>query len=155
VERTTHVRSLIGSGDRIVLATLPSVIVGVAIQVAFPSFFDVGEVSRLTRTIAIVLLIAGVTIWIWSVALILTQVPRGNLITTGPFALVRHPLYTSVSLLVLPTLGFVLGTWLGALIGIAMYVATRIFASAEDAELSRRFGAAWEDYRASVAIPWL
>ena len=67
----------------------------------------------------------------------------------------RHPLYTSVSLLVLPTLGFVLGTWLGALIGIAMYVATRIFALAEDAELSRRFGAAWEDYRASVAIPWL
>ena len=155
MERTTHVRSLIGSGDRIVLATLPSVIVGVAIQVAFPSFFDVGEVSRLTRTIAIVLLIAGVTIWIWSVALILTQVPRGNLITTGPGALVRHPLYTSVSLLVLPTLGFVLGTWLGALIGIAMYVATRIFALAEDAELSRRFGAAWEDYRASVAIPWL
>jgi protein-S-isoprenylcysteine O-methyltransferase Ste14 len=150
-----HVRSLVGSGDKIALATVPSVVAGLVIDAVFPSFFDVGEASGLARTIAIVVLIAGVTIWIWSVVLILTQVPEGNLITTGPFALVRHPLYTSVSLLVLPPLGFLLGTWLGVLIGVTMYLAARMFAPAEEAELSRRFGAAWEEYRASVLLPWL
>jgi Isoprenylcysteine carboxyl methyltransferase (ICMT) family. len=47
-------------------------------------------------------LIPGVTIWIWSVVLILTKVPRGELITSGPYALVKHPIYTGVALLVLP-----------------------------------------------------
>ena len=81
--------------------------------------------------------------------------PKGHLITTGPFALVKHPLYTSVSLLVLPSIGFLLDSWLGALIGIVMYVATRRFAPAEEEALSARFGARWDDYRATVKIPWL
>ena len=40
------------------------------------------------------------------------KVPRGELITTGPFALVRHPLYTGVALLVL--LGVLAGVLAGA-----------------------------------------
>ena len=100
-------------------------------------------------------MIAGVAIWAWSVVLILREVPEGHLITTGPFALVKHPLYTSVSLLVLPSIGFLLDTWLGALIGIVMYVATRRFAPAEEEALSARFGPRWDDYRATVKLPWL
>jgi hypothetical protein len=56
------------------------------------------------------------------VLLILTKVRAGELVTTGPYSLVKHPLYTSVALLALSWLGFLFGTWLGALIGIALYV---------------------------------
>jgi len=56
---------------------------------------------------------------------------------------------------VLPWAGFLLDTWLGALIGLVLYVASRMFAPAEDAELSRTFGAAWDEYPGSVKIPWL
>jgi protein-S-isoprenylcysteine O-methyltransferase Ste14 len=87
--------------------------------------------------------------------LIVAKVPRGELITTGPFALVRHPLYTAVPLLVLPWLGFLLNTWLGAALGIVMYLAGRRYAPAEEAALARTFGSAWDDYRATVKIPWL
>ncbi len=87
--------------------------------------------------------------------LILTKVPRGELITTGPFALVKHPLYTGVSLLVLPWLGFLLDTWLGAALGIVMYVAARVYAPREEAVLATTFGADWEAYRASVRFPRL
>lgn len=57
---------------------------------------------------------------------ILSGVPRGQLITTGPFTLVKHPLYTGVALLVLPWAGFLLDTWLGAALGSILYVATRM-----------------------------
>ena len=74
--------------------------------------------------------------WIWSVVLILTRVPRGELITSGPYALVKHPLYTAVAVLVLPWIGFLFNTWLGALIGVALYIGSRIFAPAEEASKS-------------------
>jgi protein-S-isoprenylcysteine O-methyltransferase Ste14 len=65
---------------------------------------------------------------------------------------VKHPLYAAVALLVLPWLGFLLNTWLGALIGVALYVASRRFAPAEEAELSRTFGDAWQDYSHNVKL---
>ena len=150
-----RVQTLVGSGDRIAVATLPFLVVGLASNVAFPSLFDVGGPSPPLRAVSIVFLIAGITIWIWSAVLILRKVPRGELITTGPFALVRHPMYTGVSLLVLPWLGFLLNTWLAAGLGIVMYVAARIYSPAEDEELASTFGPEWYRYARSVKIPWL
>ena len=148
-------KGLVGSGDRIGLFTLPFVVVGLALNIAYPALFDVGGPPTVLAVVSVAVLVAGVTIWIWSVVLILTKVPRGELITNGPYSLVKHPLYTSVALLVLPWIGFLLNTWLGAAIGIALYVGSRIFAPVEEAALSRTFGARWVGYRSSVKMPWL
>jgi protein-S-isoprenylcysteine O-methyltransferase Ste14 len=78
-----------------------------------------------------------------------------ELVTTGPYSLVRHPLYTSVALLVLRWLGFLFGTWLGALIGVALYMGSRLFAPAEEAELAGQFGPQWDAYCRRVRVPWL
>ncbi|HET7235416.1 MAG TPA: isoprenylcysteine carboxylmethyltransferase family protein [Actinomycetota bacterium] len=150
-----QLRTLVGSGDKIALVTLPFLIVGVVLNVAFPSVFDVGGPPPVLRAISIVVSIVGITIWIWSVVLILSRVPRGELIRTGPFALVKHPLYTSVALLVLPWLGFLLNTWLGAVLGVVMYIGARMYAPEEEAELAGAFGAAWDDYSSTVWVPWL
>jgi len=148
-------KELVGSGDTIMLATLPFIIVGVIVNFVFPSFFDVGGPSDALRAVSLVVLIPGITIWIWSVVLILTKVPRGELITSGPYALVKHPLYTSVALLVLPWIGFLLNTWLGAAIGIVLYVACRRYAPEEEARLAETFGPAWDEYCSKVTVPWL
>ena len=65
------------------------------------------------------------------------------------------PLYTGAALLVLPWLGFLLNTWLGAAIGIVLYVASRMYAPAEEVELAQTFGGAWDAYTAEVKLPWL
>ena len=96
----------------------------------------------------------GIAIWIWTVVLILTKVPRGELITSGPFAWVKHPLYTSLALLVLPWVGFLLDSWLGLVLGIVLYVAARVMAQAEEADLSERFGTRWDAYVMGVKMPW-
>ena len=125
-----------GSGDKIGLFIMPVVVVG------YSSILRTQPSSRLVvhrrgwvRSIAV--LIAGLAIWIWSVILILANVPSGRLITSGPYAWVKHPLYTAVALPV-PWVGFLLKTWLSAGRG-GLYLGSRIFAPAEEAELSRTF----------------
>ena len=147
-------RRLVGSGDKIGLFVLPFVIGGLILNLAFPAFFAVGGPSPALRALSIVVVIPGVAIWIWSVVLILRNVPRGRLITTGPYAWVKHPLYTDVALLVLPWIGFLLNTWLGAALGVILYVGDRMFAPEEEAALRTSFGAQWEAYARGVKLPW-
>ena len=153
--RRRRLKLLIGSGDKIGLFTLPFLLVGLLLNIVYPSAFDVGGPSTALRVVSIVALTAGLTIWAWSAALILIKVPRGELITNGPYSLVKHPLYTGVALLVLPWIGFICNTWLGAGIGIILYIGSRIFAPAEEAELSKTFGDNWDEYCNTAKIPWL
>jgi len=148
-------KTLVGSGDRIGLLVLPFLVIGLILNFIFPSAFSVGGPSAILSTISLIILIPGVVIWIWSVILILTKVPKKELITDGPYSLVKHPLYTGVSLMVLPWLGFLLNTWLGLLIGIILYIGSRLYSPAEDELLAKTFGAAWTEYQRSVKIPWL
>jgi protein-S-isoprenylcysteine O-methyltransferase Ste14 len=150
-----HIRDLVGSGDRIGLVTLPFLVAGVALNLANPALFSVGGPPTWIRALAVALLIPGVIVWLWSVLLILQNVPKGRLITVGPYAWMKHPLYTAVALLVLPWLGILLDTWLGIVLGIVVYAASRLFAPAEEAELARSFGRQWRDYAGRVKLGWL
>jgi len=150
-----NVKALVGSGDKIGLFTLPFLLLGVILNRKKPSFFRVGGPPIVVKVIALLMLLPGVTMWIWSVLLIVTNVPQNKLITNGPYALVKHPLYTSVALLVLPSIGLLLNTWLGGVIGIILYTGSRLFAPEEEALLSKTFGPTWEEYRKQVKIPWL
>jgi protein-S-isoprenylcysteine O-methyltransferase Ste14 len=143
-------RTLVGAGDRIALFTLPVVVTGVALNILYPSVFAVGGPPAPLRAVSVIVLAVGVVVWAWSVVLIVGRVPRHELITTGPYAVLKHPLYTAVALLVLPWLGFLVNTWLGALIGIVLYTASRRFAPVEEQELERTFGPAWDAYAKSV-----
>jgi protein-S-isoprenylcysteine O-methyltransferase Ste14 len=87
--------------------------------------------------------------------LIFINVPKHKLITSGPFSIVKHPLYTGVSLLVIPWVGFILNTWLGVVIGIALYITWRIYKPEDEKKLSGMFGNAWTEYTKKVRIPWL
>jgi protein-S-isoprenylcysteine O-methyltransferase Ste14 len=148
-------KDLVGSGDKIGLLTAPFLVVGLILNILFPSWFSVGGPSNVLKVISILVLIPGVVIWLWSVVLILTEVPRKKLITYGPYSLVKHPLYTGVALLVLPWVGFLFNSWLGVLIGAVLYIGSRLFSPKEDEELSKTFGPAWEEYRKKVLLPWI
>lgn len=148
-------RALIGSGDKIILFTLPFLIVAVILNNEFPSLFEVGGPPLVLRAVSLIMAVLGIVVWVWAVVLILTIAARGELITSGPFALVKHPLYTGVSLLVLPWAGLIFDSWLGVPVGIAMYIGSRIFSPQEETALSKAFGPAWEEYLDKVRFPWL
>jgi protein-S-isoprenylcysteine O-methyltransferase Ste14 len=149
-----QIKALVGAGDRIALWAAPFAIAGLVANLVWPAVFRVGS-GGAALAVGIVLLLAGVPLWLASVALIVVCVPKGQLITRGPFALVLHPLYTSVALLVLPGCGLVLGSWLGLAVGAILYASTRLFAPREERELAVRFPADYAAYRQGVLLPWL
>lgn len=149
-----NIKALVGAGHRVVGLALPFLAAGLAANLARPTWFALGAGSA-GRLVAVGLLVPGVALWLGSVVQILVNVPRGRLITTGPYALVLHPLYTSVALLVLPGLGMLFDSWLGLPLGAILYGSSRLFSGQEERELAARFPQAWPEYRRRVLLPWL
>jgi protein-S-isoprenylcysteine O-methyltransferase Ste14 len=145
---------LVGSGSRIMGLTLPFLAAGVAANLLWPRVFTLSA-GTAGLVAGIVLLCLGVPLWLASVVQILYWVPRKKLITSGPFALMLHPLYTSVALLVFPGSSLLLDTWVGFPVGAVLYIASRIFSPAEEKLLARYFPAEYPAYRAKVLLPWL
>jgi protein-S-isoprenylcysteine O-methyltransferase Ste14 len=146
---------LVGSGRKIGLFTLPFLMVGIPLNIIYPEFFMVNGTSGSLFWISLLFLIIGIINWIWTVVLIVTKIPRKQLITTGPYAIIKHPLYAGVALLVLPWAGFLFNTWLGFVLGIVVYVGSRIFSPEEEKLLSKIFGIEWEEYCKKVKLPWV
>jgi len=145
---------LTGSGDKIGPFILPFIVLGFILYFIFSSLFSIPQ-SNLLKIFSLILLILGLIVCIWSQILILIKVPKIQLITKGPFALVKHPLYTGASLLVLPGLGFLLDNWLGLLFGLILYIATRIYRPEEEKRMKKEFGEKYEKYSKSVLFPRL
>ncbi len=73
-----------------------------------------------------------------------------QLITTGPYAIVRHPIYTSLLAILACTL-FLLTPWQWAALSLALFVAgTEIRVYTEDGLLASRFGERFFEYRKRV-----
>jgi len=82
-------------------------------------------------------------------AVVRIQTERGHtVVSTGPYAIVRHPLYVSM-LIYLPATALVLGSWAG-LAASAFFVGALVFRTAmEDRELQRGL-AGYPEYAARV-----
>jgi protein-S-isoprenylcysteine O-methyltransferase Ste14 len=148
------IRALMGAGDQIMGFTLPFALAGIILNMVYPDLFrmNMGPPGIILGSL---FLIVGVPIWLMSAVQILINVPRRKLITTGPFAIVLHPLYTSVALLVIPGIGFVLDTWVGVGIGVILYGFSRLYAVKEEKKLDEMFSNEYRTYRSEVLLPWL
>jgi protein-S-isoprenylcysteine O-methyltransferase Ste14 len=74
-----------------------------------------------------------------------------RLVRTGPYAVVRHPIYSSLLAILGSTL-FLLTPWQWAVLSLAIFVAgTEIRVHAEDNLLASRFGSEFAEYKRRVA----
>ncbi len=93
----------------------------------------------------------GIAIWArchigknWSGLITLKE--DHQLICTGPYRWVRHPIYTGMLVGVLGT-ALVLGEWRGILALLLLIVAHTLKARREEALMVRHFGSVYEEYR--------
>ena len=72
------------------------------------------------------------------------------LVTTGPYAIVRHPIYSSLLAILGSTL-FPRTPWRWALLSLALFiVGTEIRVATEDGPLASRFGEQFAEYKRRV-----
>jgi protein-S-isoprenylcysteine O-methyltransferase Ste14 len=111
-----------------------------------PHELAVGPELSAWAVVGAVLVLAGVAIRTWARG----HFERGRLFTTGPYALVRHPLYLGSLLIVIGVL-CQLNNWLNWVIMLPLFGLSHGIAIIwEERSLARRFGDAWWSYAGRV-----
>jgi protein-S-isoprenylcysteine O-methyltransferase Ste14 len=80
----------------------------------------------------------------------LTGFPKGKLVTTGAYGVVRNPIYSSVTFFVLPAVSLITLTWVYFVPAVFLYSGVMIFIGVEEKQLILAFGKEYEDYLARV-----
>lgn len=149
-----NIKQFIGAGHKIMGFFLPFVLAGIILNLLYPDWFKM-NLGITGIVIGTIMLVSGIPFWLISVVQMIQFVPRNQLITTGPFRLVLHPIYTSVALLVIPAFSFIFDTWLGCVLGAVLYIISRIFRIQEEKDLNALSPGEYQDYRSKVLLSWL
>jgi protein-S-isoprenylcysteine O-methyltransferase Ste14 len=143
--------TLFGCGPKLALICLPYVILSLIVMYRYPEFFDLKYVNfTYVKVLGFIWLVLGVSYWMYSAIFFLKYFKPGNLITKGPFALCRNPIYSSIIVFIIPSLGLIFHSWLIFSIALVLYIGFKISIHGESNVLKRIFGDEYEIYETSV-----
>jgi protein-S-isoprenylcysteine O-methyltransferase Ste14 len=148
--RKQHGMSIVGQGGKIILFMLPSLAGAILVNTYLPRVAALPESVSFLRPVGYVLLIPGLVLWGAAVVQLLAGFPKGTLVTTGAYGVVRNPIYASVALFVLPAVALVTLTWVYFVPSVFLYAGVLIFIGTEEKHLTNVFGKEYQDYVARV-----
>lgn len=140
-----------GIGPRLALLCLPYIILSLFVMHRDPEFFDLGFLDfPYVKFLGFVWLGAGIIFWISSAIYFLKHFNAGKLITKGPFALCRNPIYSSIIVFLIPSLALIFHSGMIFSISLVFYIGFKISIHGESNLLRRAFGEEYEAYEKSV-----
>jgi protein-S-isoprenylcysteine O-methyltransferase Ste14 len=142
--------NIVGQGGKIILFTLPALIGAILVHIYLPLYAALPESLSFLKPVGYVLLIPGLVLWGTAIVQLLTGFPKGQLVTTGAYGVVRNPIYSSVTFFVLPAVALITSTWVYLAPAIFLYTGVMIFIGTEEKQLLQVFGKAYENYLARV-----
>lgn len=143
--------TLFGCGPKLALLCLPYILLSLTVMFRYPEFLNLGFLEYLFfKYIGFIWLVLGIIYWIYSAVWFLKYFKPGRLITTGPFALCRNPIYSSIIVFIIPALALIFHSGLLFSIALVLYLGFRISIHGETIVLRRIFGEDYEIYEKSV-----
>jgi protein-S-isoprenylcysteine O-methyltransferase Ste14 len=143
--------TLFGCGPKMALVCLPYVILSLIVMFRYPEFFDLQLLNSLyIKILGFACLGLGIIFWICSAIFFLKHFLPGKLITKGPFALCRNPIYSSIIVFIVPSLALIFHSGLIFSIALVFYIGFKISIHGESNVLRRIFGDEYEKYEKSV-----
>lgn len=140
-----------GIGPQITICVLTYAAVAGVVTRQWPGTFLLHSVPvGITRGIAAVLLVIGVPMLVISARTVMQAYNRDQLATGGMLAIVRHPIYSTWIVFVLPGLVILSRCWLLFLVPFIAYLVFKLRIHSEDEYLTKRFGDAYLQYRKRV-----
>src|ERR1039457_6188814 len=117
---------------------------------AWPGVFRLRWLPDVVVTAGVVLTAAGVVMWLVGAVTVMRASNRDQLVPSGVFALVRHPIYAAWITLIFPGLALLTRSWPMLITPWIAYAIFRRLIHREDEYLEQRFGQAYRDYRCRV-----
>jgi protein-S-isoprenylcysteine O-methyltransferase Ste14 len=145
--RMTH----FGVGPKIMAPAIAyDIVAGIATHF-WPNVFLIRSVSvSILVGAGIVLLIFGVPMWAIAIRTIVRAFKRGELVTSGVYGLVRHPIYSAWIVLIFPGIALLCRSWPMLLASLVAYIVFKVLIKREERYLEEQFGKAYLDYRGRV-----
>lgn len=117
----------------------------------WPEVCRIDILPELAATAGLVLIGAGLLTWSVSVISVMKFYNEDRLVTSGLFAVVRHPVYAAWIVLIFPGLALMLHSWPVFIAPVLAYVIFRRLIRQEDDYLERRFGKEYLAWRSRVS----
>ena len=142
--------NIVGQGGKIILFMLPSLIAAILVQVYFSQIAALPESISFIKPLGYLLLVPGLMLWGTAIIQLLTGFSKGRLVTTGAYGVVRNPIYSSVTVFILPAVALLTLTWVYFVPSIFLYIGVMLFIGVEEKQLTEAFGREYEVYLARV-----
>lgn len=140
-----------GIGPKLALMCLPYVILAFTVMAHDPEFMNIDFLDTpFAKALGYGWLAIGILFWIASAWMFLSRFKTGKLITQGTFAWCRNPIYASMILFIIPSIGIILHSGLILSIALVLYIGFKISIHGEVILLRRTFGEQYEAYEKSV-----
>ena len=137
-----------GVGPLVYSFSAPFIITGILFPYDYPS-------NVFLQTLGLFLVVAGISIFISTMKLLLGKFNNGELATTGAFAFSRNPLYSCWILLIIPGLALLFLNWLFIFGSLSMYMGLNLLIKKEEDMLEQAFGQEFLDYKKKVGRVFL
>ena len=143
--------TLFGCGPKLALLSLPYIILSTVVMFRYPEFLNLRFLDLpFIKVIGFVWSGFGMLFWIYSAQYFLRYFKPGKLITKGPFALCRNPIYSAIIVFIIPPLALIFHSGLILSISLVLYLGFVISIHGETIVLKRIFGEEYEKYERSV-----
>jgi protein-S-isoprenylcysteine O-methyltransferase Ste14 len=140
-----------GIGPRISTSVTAYGLVAGLLTYKFPGVCLLAPLHHLAMvTLAVILLTTGVAMLAVAGSTVMRAYNHDQLVTSGVFAVVRHPVYSAWIVLILPGLTLLSCSWPLLLAPLVGYAVFRVLIHHEDEYLHNRFGQSYLDYRLRV-----
>ena len=138
-----------GIGPRFSIITVIGGVLAGWLTLRYPGLFTIrGIPFWLLASLASILVFVGMVVYIIALRRFNQGYRQGELVTQGPFAVVRHPIYAAWILLICPGVALFFRSWAMLMLPVVAYISFKASIYREDRYLENRFGQAYQDYRA-------
>jgi len=141
----------IGIGPKIGSIALPWLAVTVFLSIKFKGTFEyINSGEKILFYTGLVLVIAGLLMYFFTVPYLLKGVKETKLVTKGSYYLCCNPLYASIIVLIIPGTSLLMNSWLVITTSIVAFILFKVFIKSEYTEMENIFGEEYTNYRKST-----
>ncbi len=139
-----------GIGPKMILILFPFIVFFLILHfICFPAFIIPINYIYMIIT-GVILILIGAIIYIKSVLLINKAYFASELVTTGVYGYMRHPLYSAFILFISPGIVCIFNSWILFFIPILHYIIFRVLIKQEENYCLENFGEKYAHYKNSV-----